>query len=210
MTEQPPPLNKRQRAKRATRAKVLEAATALFAEDGYEAATIRAIAKRAGMSTGAFFASFDSKAEAYEEITGHPPVSAEAGAHLLHVVRGFALNGHELKVEEPWVGALERLLVLARGRLAEVWPEGLRSDVNDEFRVTPEEALLALEAQLDKSPPRPAETVTARPRITPGGLLQMARMLEEGEPVLARQLRERASLRAMEAAERLKARGVLS
>lgn len=210
MTDQPPPLNRRQTAKRNTRSKVLEASKALFAEEGYEKATIRAIATRAGMSTGAFFASFESKAEAYEEITGHPPVSAEAGAHLLAVVRGFALNGHELKVEEPWVGALERLLVLARGRLAEVWPEGLRSDVSSEFRVTPEEALLALEAQLDKEPPRPVETVTGRPRITPGGLLQMARMLEEAEPVLARQLRERASLRAMEAHERLKARGVVS
>jgi AcrR family transcriptional regulator len=155
MTDTPPegwptpkPLNRRQAAKARTREKVLKASAELFEEVGYERAVIRDIAKRAGMSTGAFFANFESKAEAYETITGHPPVSAEAGAHLLKLIRSFALNGHDLRTEEPFVGALERLLVLTRGRLAEIWPEGLRSDVTDDFRVTPEEALAALAEEL--------------------------------------------------------------
>ena len=51
-----PRLNRRQAAKVRTRQKVLDAARSLFAERGYEPATIRDIAKVAGMSTGAVFA----------------------------------------------------------------------------------------------------------------------------------------------------------
>jgi AcrR family transcriptional regulator len=55
-------------AKQKTREKVLAAARRLFVEHGYEAATIRDIAKAAGMSTGAVFASFSDKAELFDEI----------------------------------------------------------------------------------------------------------------------------------------------
>jgi AcrR family transcriptional regulator len=47
---------------------VLDAARALFAERGYEPATIRDIAKGAGMSTGAVFANFQDKAELFEAV----------------------------------------------------------------------------------------------------------------------------------------------
>jgi AcrR family transcriptional regulator len=210
MTDEPH-LNRRQQAKARTRAKVLEAARVLFEAKGYDAATIREIAKGAGMSTGAVFANFEDKAHLYETIQGHPPVPVEHGAHLLKIVRGLALNGRYIRADEPFGGALERLLVLARGRLAEVWPEGLRGDVLDQYEVEPAEALVALEAALQKEPPpAPPEYVTGRPRITPGGLLQMARLLEESEPALARELRQRAETRALEAHDRLKAKGLVS
>lgn len=61
-----PRLNRRQAAKIRTRQKVLDAARTLFAERGYDAATIRDIAKGAGMSTGAVFANFQDKAELFE------------------------------------------------------------------------------------------------------------------------------------------------
>ena len=63
-----PRLNRRQAAKIRTRQKVLDAARALFAERGYDAATIRDIAKGAGMSTGAVFANFQDKAELFETV----------------------------------------------------------------------------------------------------------------------------------------------
>jgi len=63
-----PRLNRRQAAKVRTRQKVLEAARTLFAERGYEPATIRDIAKGAGMSTGAVFANFQDKAELFEAV----------------------------------------------------------------------------------------------------------------------------------------------
>jgi AcrR family transcriptional regulator len=63
-----PRLNRRQAAKIRTRAKVMAAARALFAERGYEPATIRDIAKGAGMSTGAVFANFQDKAELFDAV----------------------------------------------------------------------------------------------------------------------------------------------
>jgi AcrR family transcriptional regulator len=63
-----PRLNRRQAAKVRTRQKVLDAARSLFAERGYEPATIRDIAKGAGMSTGAVFANFQDKAELFEAV----------------------------------------------------------------------------------------------------------------------------------------------
>lgn len=132
-------------SKARTRERVLAAAKAVFGEEGgYAAATIREIAKRAEMSTGAVFASFKNKAELYEAVKGRPPISSASTDDLFDIVRALALNGHHLKAEEPFGGALEQLLVLARGRVAQIWPEGLRSDASDDFRVTPEEALSAL------------------------------------------------------------------
>lgn len=62
------PLTSRALAKQRTREKILDAARQLFNERGYEGATVRDIAKAAGMSTGAVFASFADKAELFDEI----------------------------------------------------------------------------------------------------------------------------------------------
>lgn len=67
-TDDQPRLNRRQAAKVRTRQKVLDAARGLFAERGYDAATIRDIARAAGMSTGAVFANFQDKAELFETV----------------------------------------------------------------------------------------------------------------------------------------------
>jgi Transcriptional regulator len=66
--ESTPRLNLRQVAKIKTRGKVMDAARALFSDRGYEAATIRDIAREAGMSTGAVFANFQDKAELFEAV----------------------------------------------------------------------------------------------------------------------------------------------
>lgn len=86
-TEGRPRLNRRQAAKVRTRQKVLDAARALFAERGYDAATIRDIAKGAGMSTGAVFANFQDKAELFEA------VFSEEMEGLLADIRGAAGEG---------------------------------------------------------------------------------------------------------------------
>lgn len=66
-----PPLNRRQAAKARTRERVMAAARELFMAQGYEGATIRDIARHAGMSTGAVFASFSDKADLFEAVFGH-------------------------------------------------------------------------------------------------------------------------------------------
>jgi AcrR family transcriptional regulator len=60
--------NQRALAKQRTREKIVAAAKGLFAERGYEGATIRDIARAAGMSTGAVFASFADKSDLFTEI----------------------------------------------------------------------------------------------------------------------------------------------
>lgn len=71
-------MNKRQLAKAATRAKLIEVARTLWAEPGtYELMTIRVIASAAGYSTGAIFANFDSKEDLWREAMGfEPPVDS--------------------------------------------------------------------------------------------------------------------------------------
>ena len=54
--------------KQATRARVLSAASELFDELGFEAATIRTIARRAGVSTGSVFTTFSGKTEIFHHV----------------------------------------------------------------------------------------------------------------------------------------------
>jgi len=64
----PQPITRRALAKQLTRTKLLQAAREMFAERGYEAATVRDIAAAAGLSTGAVFASFADKADLFSEV----------------------------------------------------------------------------------------------------------------------------------------------
>lgn len=64
------PTSQRLLSKLRTRAKVMAAARSLFSEHGYEAATIRDIARAAGMSTGAVFANFQDKSDLFEAVLG--------------------------------------------------------------------------------------------------------------------------------------------
>jgi AcrR family transcriptional regulator len=63
-----PAPNRRALSKMRTRQKVLAAARALFNERGYDAATVRDIARSAGMSTGAVFANFQDKSDLFEAV----------------------------------------------------------------------------------------------------------------------------------------------
>ena len=92
-----PRLNRRQAAKVRTRQKVLDAARTLFAERGYEPATIRDIAKGAGMSTGAVFANFQDKAELFEAVLSTDLVT------LAEVMKSAAIEG---SVRSRLLGAL--------------------------------------------------------------------------------------------------------
>jgi AcrR family transcriptional regulator len=59
---------RRDLAREETRQKILEAGAKLFAERGFEAATLRDVAKSAGLSTGALFVSYANKAELFVEV----------------------------------------------------------------------------------------------------------------------------------------------
>ena len=58
----------RQAQKQETRSRVLAAARDLFDEVGYEGATIRLVAQRAGVSVGSVFTTFSSKADILSQV----------------------------------------------------------------------------------------------------------------------------------------------
>lgn len=82
----PQKLTRRALAKMQTREKVLQAARDMFVERGYEGATIRDIARAAGMSTGAVFASFTDKPELFDAIL------SEDFAALVEPMQDAAVN----------------------------------------------------------------------------------------------------------------------
>jgi AcrR family transcriptional regulator len=101
------PLNRRQQAKARTRQRVLDAAQGLFAQPGgYEAGTIRQIAKVAGMSTGAVFANFDSKADLYRAIYGHGPIGVADAHRLVRLLVGFLETGGDVFTVERTLAEL--------------------------------------------------------------------------------------------------------
>jgi AcrR family transcriptional regulator len=92
-------MNKRQHSKIATRAKVVEAARTLWAEPGtYEFWGIRDIAGSVGLSTGAVFANFASKADLWREAMGYePPVDC---AEVRDLLKGLAASRKALSLNE--------------------------------------------------------------------------------------------------------------
>lgn len=76
-------------AKAKTAERILAAARLMFERDGYKEATIRGIAKEAGMSTGAVFANYKDKDELYEAVYGHGPVTPEQGRRAMLALRGI-------------------------------------------------------------------------------------------------------------------------
>ena len=75
------------------REQLLDIGRSLFAERGYDAATIRDIAKGAGMSTGAVFANFQDKAELFEAVLTEDLEKAAA------VLREFGASPGKLRRE---------------------------------------------------------------------------------------------------------------
>ncbi|MCP4722858.1 MAG: TetR/AcrR family transcriptional regulator [Desulfobacteraceae bacterium] len=66
--DMPDPVNKKEAKRIATRKRILETATHLFARLGYHKTTIQDIAYHIGMTTGAVFHHYSSKADILEEV----------------------------------------------------------------------------------------------------------------------------------------------
>ncbi|MHB8528196.1 MAG: TetR/AcrR family transcriptional regulator [Caulobacteraceae bacterium] len=60
---------KREQTKHANRVAILDAARAVFGEMGFEAATVRDIIRRTGLSVGAFYNYFRSKEEVFDALS---------------------------------------------------------------------------------------------------------------------------------------------
>ena len=133
--------NQRAMAKQRTREKILSAATALFSERGYDGATIRDIAKAAGMSTGAVFASFSDKSDLFGEI-----VALEQQALEAVVLAAADKRGKGPAVLAMLDAAAERHmadLALVQATMSAVWAPGLGVDLRRRLRRHPTTALIA-------------------------------------------------------------------
>lgn len=78
------PLGARARSKELNRLKILASAKALFRERGYEAATLRDIAREAGLSTGAVFANFSDKSDIFVKVVEEETVRVITAAIDAH------------------------------------------------------------------------------------------------------------------------------
>ena len=133
--------NQRALAKQRTREKILASAKALFAERGYEAATIRDIAKQAGMSTGAVFASFTDKSDLFTEIAETEQTELNAA---MRAAAG-ELTGRAAVVAMLEVAADRHMseLALFRAVMSALWTPGLAEKARRRLDRRPPTMLIA-------------------------------------------------------------------
>ena len=115
--------NQRALAKQRTREKIVAAAKMLFAERGYEGATIRDIAKTAGMSTGAVFASFTDKADLFTDIA--ETEQAELFAVMRIAAEGLTGRAAILAMLDAAAGRQLESLALFQAIMSALWTPGL-------------------------------------------------------------------------------------
>lgn len=146
--------NQRAVAKQHTREKILAAAAALFSEHGYQGATIRDIAKAAGMSTGAVFASFADKSDLFGEI-----VAAEQQALEAAMLGAAEARGGQSVVIAMFDAAAERHmadLALFQATMSAIWTPGLGSSLRRRLRRRPTTVLVAEAVRADLGSAEPA------------------------------------------------------
>lgn len=142
--------NQRTLAKQRTREKIVAAAAALFSERGYEGATIRDIAKAAGMSTGAVFASFADKSDLFGEIVAGEQQALEAA-----MITAADERGGDSAVVAMLDAAAERHmadLALFQATMSAMWTPGLGRDVRRRVRRRPLSLLVAEAVKSDLGP----------------------------------------------------------
>jgi AcrR family transcriptional regulator len=139
--------NQRAIAKQRTREKILAAAAELFATRGYEGATIRDIARRAGMSTGAVFASFADKSDLFGEI-----VAAEQQALEAEMLAAGDAHCDQPVVLAMFNAAAERHmadLALFQATMSAIWTPGLGKSLRRRLRRRPTTVLIAEAVRAD-------------------------------------------------------------
>lgn len=101
-----------------TRSRVLDAAAAVFAEQGFEGARVAQIAKRAGLSVGAIYNHWESKAELLAAVVeGHSAaelsrlLASEQPAGVLDLI---AAQGRHLDDGPPAAPLLAEVILAAR------------------------------------------------------------------------------------------------
>lgn len=131
-----PRLNRRQAAKVRTRQKVLDAARSLFAERGYEPATIRDIAKGAGMSTGAVFANFQDKAELFEAVLSEDMIKLSETLKAAAAAEGNVKSRLLAALSAGYHGSLDQL-PLVQAVIARSWFQPVAAEMRTRAAIKP-------------------------------------------------------------------------
>jgi AcrR family transcriptional regulator len=142
--------NQRALAKQRTREKIVAAAKLLFAERGYEGATIRDIAKAAGMSTGAVFASFTDKADLFTDIA--ETEQAELFAVMRIAAEGQSGRAAILAMLDAAAGRQLESLALCQAIMSALWTPGLNDKVRRRLERRNASALVLAVVQSDLEP----------------------------------------------------------
>ena len=129
-------LNRRQAAKVRTRQKVLDAARDLFSERGYDPATIRDIAKGAGMSTGAVFANFQDKAELFEAVLATDLVKLAETMKAAAATEGSVRTRLLSALGAGYHGSLEQL-PLVQAVIARSWFQPVAAEMRTRAAIKP-------------------------------------------------------------------------
>ncbi|MCU0972677.1 MAG: TetR/AcrR family transcriptional regulator [Burkholderiales bacterium] len=141
----------RKRQKAATRERILQAAKQLFAEHGYEAATMQKIAQATGLSTGNVFVHFPSKADVlatlmHEDIAAldqliakQVPRRGTVRTRLLKVFGVFldyavpterllrTLVAYSWSWDEHWEARFEGSIAIRKKQIQTILEDGIRS-----------------------------------------------------------------------------------
>jgi AcrR family transcriptional regulator len=133
--------NQRALAKQRTREKIVAAAKQLFSERGYDGATIRDIAKSAGMSTGAVFASFTDKSDLFAEIAE----AVQADVHRVLRAAHEGREGRDAVIAMLQAAAEHQLgeLALFQAVMSALWTPGLAERLRRRLDRSPVVALVA-------------------------------------------------------------------
>ncbi|MBP1326437.1 AcrR family transcriptional regulator [Leucobacter exalbidus] len=81
--------------RQATRERLLEAASEVFVEDGFQGAAVEAICQRAGFTRGAFYSNFSSKEELFLALLEREFARRAANLEAKTAALSPALRGHE-------------------------------------------------------------------------------------------------------------------
>ncbi len=125
---------------RATR--LLDAALVEFSANGYTAATVEAIARRAGLSKSGFYAHFPSKEAVFEALLdnqlmprfGNPWQALENGVPVREVIDGFIDNAYE-QLLSPTAITLLKVMIVDNKRVAPLSRRWERSVLDPYLRV---------------------------------------------------------------------------
>lgn len=95
-----------------------DAARDVFESEGYKAATVRAIASRVGMSTGAIFSNYKDKDDLYRAVYGHDPITPEQGLEMAHLIRALIEQARDSEAATIAGAYLDALPTIRKGEAA--------------------------------------------------------------------------------------------